>query len=1326
MAAKQRIIWTALPKSSRGTAGGLVVSVHVAPRLQTGGPDSTLEEFPDWVDWPSTPKSFAVSFGGGEPQAATVVSNPAAGSNFWKALFGKSTFVRGRDKVDAPREGIRSYPVARTLEYIVARYTSVLNNATTDPPSFDALKELFGDIVIAGTERQATRDQLMKDLDAAVDGPKRAYTFADGSKPGAIDMFALERFFERGKASSAPFAPVQVDFHQTLAAANAHALLLRLLGLVIDIEVDSFSFSSPLTTDIRVIPTWGPSLKESVDVTPRTRCLIDDEVFVATPGDAGEYDRGHLRLGDSTRFNLVQIDQDGAGLKLLNFTQNLAQSRVKKSDDTPTNYTVPSLRGAGLSVARADRGVQFAEALATGGKLNEEIEAAGSSDHPFLNLEEVTRGWYIDVWDETSKQWHSLCRRTGALKFTATEEEFSVPPTDEAPVAPLPTQSADPSMPPDMYMQETLFQWQGWSLAAAQPGNHILAKDEAGEPPETPGPIALKFDYRAAPGSLPRLRFGQRYRVRMRAADLAGNAIPPGLATRISEPDLYAEIDFKRFEPIRSPVLVPRAPSTPGESVERMVIRSNYKPEPETPTEDERYVVPGRASQRMAEFHGLFDVTESGESVLNPDAYQLIVARESKHIEGVQDPNGPAGALYTDQLTQTPYLPDAIARGAAFQGLPGTTPGPTGLFTVDFAKGKPWPEYNPFRVILRQSANELGPAGPPEVGSDETGPYLIVELAKADIFQVRLSSTLYEEDLSLLGVWAWRENAEKEELQAKRGEVWMLTPFQVLTLVHAVRQPLLTPEFTVPHIERQVGQTFAVIADRLTFSRKSTAKIEVNASWDEPIDEGPGAALPKVLSVVGSVAFPVDLAAASPEPPVPSHVEIAGQHHFYDTKHRSITYSALATTAFADYFTQTKRITAKSVPFTEALDGGGVVPGSVTARLLPGAPPKKGGPLQEGPEKDFTVDAAAGTITVLAGGAAEEDVDVSFLTPPIARESEKPRLLEVPSSARPPAPAIVYVVPTFTWNPEPEPEVTSTRKGGGLRVYMERPWFASGSEEMLGVVLWPGGPSVDPPDALTPYVTGWGQDPLFGSAQLPSRHPSAASFPLASQKGEGLPLDELKGQLVNVAGHTIDITQNFDAGRDLWFCDIDVEIGQAYTPFIRLALARYQRSSVQGEEGDISLSRVVLADFMQLAPDRSASVTVKGGLAVGGTRAGPAIIKPSGPTLVVNVFGPSYSQVKGPTKPLPGPGVLYVTLQRRNPKIDASNELGWEDVYEDPFVAKAKLPKEGPATWTANVPLPGPRTPGLYRLVLEQFEELPSDNAKGVQQRIVYTDVLPV
>jgi hypothetical protein len=48
-----------------------------------------------------------------------------------------------------------------------------------------------------------------------------------------------------------------------------------------------------------------------------------------------------------------------------------------------------------------------------------------------------------------------------------------------------------------------------------------------------------------------------------------------------------------------------------------------------------------------------------------------------------------------------------------------------------------------------------------------------------------------------------------------------------------------------------------------------------------------------------------------------------------------------------------------------------------------------------------------------------------------------------------------------------------------------------------------------------------------------------------------------------------------------------MDAGEAYFPFVRLALARYQPQSVP----DAHLSRVVLVDFAQLVPNRSASVT---------------------------------------------------------------------------------------------------------------------------------------
>jgi hypothetical protein len=64
----------------------------------------------------------------------------------------------------------------------------------------------------------------------------------------------------------------------------------------------------------------------------------------------------------------------------------------------------------------------------------------------------------------------------------------------------------------------------------------------------------------------------------------------------------------------------------------------------------------------------------------------------------------------------------------------------------------------------------------------------------------------------------------------------------------------------------------------------------------------------------------------------------------------------------------------------------------------------------------------------------------------------------------------------------------------------------------------------------------------------------------------------------------------FDVKRGLWYCDIEMavadKLGDPYFPFVQLALARYQRHCIQGLE----LSKVVIADYIQVAPDRTATV----------------------------------------------------------------------------------------------------------------------------------------
>ena len=240
----------------------------------------------------------------------------------------------------------------------------------------------------------------------------------------------------------------------------------------------------------------------------------------------------------------------------------------------------------------------------------------------------------------------------------------------------------------------------------------------------------------------------------------------------------------------------------------------------------------------------------------------------------------------------------------------------------------------------------------------------------------------------------------------------------------------------------------------------------------------------------------------------------------------------------------------------------------------------------------------------------------------------------IPNAAPPPAPKVLYVVPTFGWRREVDEHGTlsSWRRGGGLRVYLDRGWNASGYGEMLGVVLPPSGffenPDEIPESApYKKYVTQWGNDPIWDSPFVSGIAPTRDDFPLArtgpDPTGAWLPpnapdaeKDQRPGPFlvtglyppglgqrpahqigslpfgglqkrgagsVDVAPHDV----FYDPERQLWYCDIEIKAGAAYFPFIRFALARYQPTS----STNAHLSNVVLADIIALTADRWLNVT---------------------------------------------------------------------------------------------------------------------------------------
>src|SRR6185369_5729216 len=132
---------------------------------------------------------------------------------------------------------------------------------------------------------------------------------------------------------------------------------------------------------------------------------------------------------------------------------------------------------------------------------------------------------------------------------------------------------------------------------------------------------------------------------------------------------------------------------------------------------------------------------------------------------------------------------------------------------------------------------------------------------------------------------------------------------------------------------------------------------------------------------------------------------------------------------------------------------------------------------------------------------------------------------------------------------------------------------------------------------------------------------------------------------------------------------------------------------------DAKLSRVVLADFAQLTPDRSLLVTADPyhprRLRV--TISGPV---PLGPAPVYPDIPPLRHRPSKPTE-------IVVTVQQREPAI--AGDLGWRDVAAG--VASIAVETDGQfatekylALWTGSVQFTATPRQGQFRLLIREYE----------------------
>jgi hypothetical protein len=406
--------------------------------------------------------------------------------------------------------------------------------------------------------------------------------------------------------------------------------------------------------------------------------------------------------------------------------------------------------------------------------------------------------------------------------------------------------------------------------------------------------------------------------------------------------------------------------------------------------------------------------------------------------------------------------------------------------------------------------------------------------------------------------------------------------------------------------------------------------------------------------------------------PITETVKFVRRHEFGDTKYRKVQYQALATTRYAEYFRERKEITFSSDTYSLGVL---IEPAMLSIEDIQTGEkftPARAGetdPATAGGDYVIT-NALTGTFQRTAGGTltSPRELRLSFVRQSI-RTLSGVRELNIPSTARPAAPKISHVVPIFRW--ETRSDGASVRHGGGLRVYLERPWWSSGDGEKLGVLVWPD-VNQDVPDYLHRNVTMWGSDPTVGTATVPD-DVLPQSFPLATAQATGLTVPELR------------VTRQDNTELD------------GYFPFVRLALARYQPHSIDG----CHLSSVATADFMQLAPDRTVSVTGSGG------------------TRQVYVLGPGAS--------ITGSGKLNqirITVERQLPEV-TDPDLKWQPAggnyaatFADPAVSGNQL------AWRGSVSVPTAAGTGPLRLVIEEFEVHDSGFAGQTGARLVFTDTV--
>lgn len=1228
----QKIIVSALPNGFIVKNGITHLKVSAALSLQVENANTTLQQVPDMLQWASLVKQakFIVQYNNVPVTAAITSATPD--ETLWKTLFTPTVKVKSFVQEDLTTLPVASYPVKHIVSHLKNIISLVGKDFANDLPdsNFYTNNPLFTSLSEYGVAEFPKRGREKITLDRIVQNrsvqqriqsqlrQQKAIPFNPNPNP-QFDFTQLKNF--HGLYDKKPVATFQqvpkpdFEFHDILSVLSSYPPLMRRLGLVFDLEF-------PAPQNILLLPGTEPSIRiilsginYSLPTTitcPATAFTLTTKGFYSKAAPGSMIDKGYLKI-NTEAFTVFQIDTDGAALKMCQMMDSLQLKKAKHifyaaeamlpdasampffNNEAPRKEGITSNRSAGIAIARnglaemlqkkfvKQQGMKIS--LMTPGAAPSGLSGNNANfilPNTLLYADDTVMGYRMDVQPEGLQgKWFSLHRRVNQYAF--------INPAGTA--VPIPGLGADEgfiqagaseentSSGKQLKVGEVIARWEGWSLSVPRPGsalndplldnkevydkNNPAEKQKEESKYKTPATADFKLNVTPAieKGSLPMLRFGKKYAIKIRTVDLAGNSPETNSMPENASETVMANIRYMRYEPVDAPFLMLGNKIKDGESSEVMVIRSaeelpaadfessvgsgQYKPEAV------RHVKPPRCTVEMAILHGMLDKGFGpAQAAQAKTFYQKITAEKDPLFS--EDKNSPDLKVFDpdQQMLEVEYLADPLAAGVTFF-ISANDPNPKvpnpEIFTrrVSFyfneevttdaianktISTEEWFQPKTFRILLKEGA--------PAINWDASSRTLVVTLQKAAIVKMNYACFWRPDDLlRISGILEMMGMSSLSGIVGQRiakGQHWMFSPWREITFVHAVPRPLAAPDAAgkkYPSIEqimadRNYGDNFATLHTRCRVHGPSTGQLDIEAQWTEWVDDvtQPQAeTFPIKAKVFHFTAlyqvFEYVFGEVVKNNPFPGI-----QHLFNDTKHRVVNYKCIATTRYREYF--------------------------------------------------FNLIAQKG--------------DAFKLT----TEGNELNNIIIPSSARPAAPQVEYVIPTFEWDRSNQGNKMISVRASGIRVYMKRPWYSSGQGEQLAVVLRqnaPGLPTLAAPAFPSFPVTTWGNDPTKLSPPLPGGvwiHQNHFINVKAENKAAGLSVAEDPTGRADIVAYDI----KYDKERRLYFADIMLNTLTTYYPFIRLALARYQKHSVRKNSSDCCLSAIVQADYLQIPAARAGSL----------------------------------------------------------------------------------------------------------------------------------------